>query len=126
MGLDLYLYTQSKPETQLDQQQPRTEVAYFRKFNALIQWVDTHIKEVGNCEDIQLNKEDLLKLLQTLTRLNPQNCQELFPTTEGFFFGSTEYDDYYWENITRIQITVSQLLKKVDFIHTVVYFHAWW
>lgn len=126
MGLDLYLYTQSKPDSQLGEQLPRTEVAYFRKFNALLKWVDTYVKEVKNCEDVILDKHKLQKLLYTLKSLNPENCQELFPTTEGFFFGSTEYDEWYWKDVTALQAVVSKLLKRVDFSRMVVCFHAWW
>lgn len=126
MGLDLYLYTQSKPGAQLGEQLPRVEVAYFRKFNALIKWVDTHVQKVTNCEDIMLDKKHLQTLLQTLEQLTGQNCGHHFPTTEGFFFGSTQYDAWYWQDVGRLRKVLKKLLKETDFGKSVIYFYAWW
>lgn len=126
MGLDLYLYTQSKPGNQLGEQLPRTEVAYFRKFNALLKWVDTHVEKVANCEDIILDKNTLQKLLQTLERLTGKNCQREFPTTDGFFFGSMQYDTWYWQDVGRLKKVLRTLLKETDFDKSTIYFHAWW
>ena len=126
MGLDLYLYTQSKPDSRLGEQLPRTEVAYFRKFNVLLNWVDMHVKEVKNCEDIILDKNTLQTLLQTLEQLTGKSCQREFSTTDGFFFGSTQYDTYYWQDVGRLKKTLKKLLQETDFERLVVYFHAWW
>lgn len=126
MGLDLYFYTQSKPGAKLGEQMPMEVVAYFRKFNALLKWVDTHVKEVENLKDVILGKDDLQKLLDTLDVINDKNCHELFATTQGFFFGSTEYDEWYWQDINDLKTVIQKLLNEVDFERMVVYFHAWW
>ena len=40
--------------------------------------------------------------------INPEICEEILPSTSGFFFGSTDYDQYYMQDI---DYTVSQLKK---------------
>lgn len=40
---------------------------------------------------------------------NPEVCEEL-PTQEGFFFGSTDYDKYYVDNLDS---TIEQLEKVI-------------
>jgi len=126
VGLDLYIYTQSKPGAKLGEQLPREEVAYFRKFNALLKWVDTHVKKVENLKDVILGKDDLQNLLNTLDALNEKNSHELFPTAQGFFFGSLEYDEWYWQDVGELKTIIQKLLEEVDFERMVVYFHVWW
>lgn len=42
---------------------------------------------------------------------NPEICKELLPTAEGFFFGSTDYDQYYYDDIVYTVDTLSKLLE---------------
>lgn len=42
---------------------------------------------------------------------NPEICEELLPTEEGFFFGGTEYDEWYVQDIEN---TISMLKKVID------------
>ena len=43
---------------------------------------------------------------------NPEICEELLPTTEGFFFGSTAYDEYYMKDIEYTIETLEQIIKE--------------
>ena len=38
-------------------------------------------------------------------------AEELLPTTSGFFFGSTEYDEYYFEELERTEKELTELLR---------------
>lgn len=42
---------------------------------------------------------------------NPELCEDTLPTEEGFFFGSTEYDDWYIYNLDE---TIEQLNKAIE------------
>ena len=57
---------------------------------------------------------------------NPEICEELLPTASGFFFGGTEYDEYY---IAQIEDTIDQLNKiaeELDFSkYDVIYNSSW-
>ena len=48
MGLDIYIETQ--PKNDLNNEASRKQVAYFRKFNALVGWMERNVGEVENCE----------------------------------------------------------------------------
>lgn len=43
--------------------------------------------------------------------LNPELCEEMLPTEEGFFFGETNYDEYY---VADIKDTIPMLQKVID------------
>lgn len=43
---------------------------------------------------------------------NTALAEELFPTQSGFFFGGTEYDDYYYQDIVETIKTFEDLLKE--------------
>jgi hypothetical protein len=40
--------------------------------------------------------------------------EELFPTSSGFFFGGTEYDEYYQEQVNETIEMITDLLKEED------------
>lgn len=118
MGLDISFV--SCPRDQL------SEVGEFRKVNALLQWVNTHVMTVENCAYIPIPKEDLEKLQCTLNQLTTDNCQELFPTQEGFFYGSTEYDEHYWNDVQEVKAWVDETLANFEFEEEMLLFSAWW
>ena len=46
---------------------------------------------------------------------NPEVCEELLPTQSGFFFGSTDYDEYYMKDIDYTIELCERILKETDF-----------
>lgn len=79
------------------------EVAYWRKFNALHGWiVENHANGVDECQNIHLYRSDLENLLGILREIisgGSLTALELMPPTEGFFFGSNEIDEYYFQDV---------------------------
>lgn len=53
----------------------------------------------GKWEDIKVKGKKIV---------NKDLCRKILPTTDGFFFGSTDYDEYYYEDIMN---TIKQLTK---------------
>lgn len=53
-------------------------------------------------------------------------AQEKLPTTTGFFFGSTEYRDYYISDLMDILEIFTNILNETDFDTEQVYMHCWW
>jgi len=49
---------------------------------------------------------------------------ELLPTQEGFFFGSTDYDQYYYEDLIYTQKMLTAELKEDD--DATYYYSANW
>ena len=78
------------------------ELGYWRKANAIHKWFVDNVQDgVDECQESYVTTEqlqqlwDIVKLVQGDHALAPT----LLPTESGFFFGSTEYDSYYFEDL---------------------------
>lgn len=56
---------------------------------------------------------------------NVEEISELLPTQEGFFFGSTSYDEYYMEDIENTIKTLTNALEENKQLKD-FYYLAWW
>ena len=77
-------------------------IGYWRKQNAIHQWfVDNCQDGVDDCRTSYVGREHLESLLRTCqeVKAKPKKADELLPTSSGFFFGGTEYDEWYFEGI---------------------------
>lgn len=107
MGLDIYIEKKVRRSK---------ELAYFRKANFLIPFIEDYydIVELENCEEIKLDKycieELIIRCKQVLE--DHSKAEELLPVKEGFFFGSTEYDQGYFENVQLVKDTCLDLLEE--------------
>ena len=41
-------------------------------------------------------------------------AEELLPTTEGFFFGGTDYDEWYWMNLLETRDALDELFARME------------
>lgn len=57
---------------------------------------------------------------------NPELCEDILPTQEGFFFGSTEYDEYYLEDIKNTVEQLETILDTIDFDEYELYYGSSW
>jgi len=106
------------------------EYAYWRKANAIHKFfVDKVADGVDDCKEVFVPLhylEDLhyrchyliLKEEGRLSELGddnipaePRSCEDYLPTCEGFFFGSTAYDEYYWDTIVYTEEKLRKLIK---------------
>lgn len=85
------------------------EVAYWRKANGIHQWfVDNCQDGNDDCRAAYVSREKLTELLNICKQITADNslAEELLPTQSGFFFGSTEYDEWYFNDI---ESTITEL-----------------
>lgn len=78
------------------------EVAYWRKANAIHKWFVDHVQEGrDDCNEYWVSFEQLKELQDTCIQVleDKSKASSLLPTHSGFFFGSTEYDDYYFTDV---------------------------
>jgi hypothetical protein len=91
------------------------EVAYWRKANAIHNWFITNHSDIDDCKPIELNKQDLYDLRELCIKVldvhTTDYAEEMLPPASGFFFGSTEIDEWYWQNIKE---TIDLLNKAID------------
>ena len=83
-------------------------VAYWRKANAIHKWFCSLDEDKDECQKIYVTMDNLLELRDLCQRVfdDPSLAEELLPSQAGFFFGSTDYDDWY---ITDIKLTIDQI-----------------
>jgi hypothetical protein len=99
------------------------QVGYWRKANQIHNWfVDNVQNGEDDCREHSVIREDFHNLLETVNLvLNAKGTPEEssviadnLPPTEGFFFGSTEIDEWYWTDLELTKQTVSDVLAEMD------------
>lgn len=111
------------------------QVGYWRKANHIHKWfVDTCANGEDDCNRIYLSiaqVEELLSLCKQV-QTNHALAPNLLPTQEGFFFGPTDYGDYYFEDIDNTIKIIEPLLAfmkhkwdEQDYIWEVYYEASW-
>lgn len=89
-------------------------VAYWRKANAIHSWFVQNVQGgVDNCEKFFVSRENMKKLISTCKEVlaDKSKAETLLPSTNGFFFGSTEYDEWYYRDLEK---TVKMLEHALD------------
>lgn len=78
------------------------EIGYWRKVNQIHKWFVDNVQDGDdNCGSYFVSRENLSNLLETCKEVmdNPSKAEELLPRQSGFFYGSTEYDEYYFDGV---------------------------
>lgn len=105
------------------------EVAYWRKFNALHNWFVKNIQDgVDECQKSRhLTKEDVEQILYILKAVDkaPLSAQALLPPTNGFFFGSTAYDDWFYQDVKKSIPMFQDILLRIEEGDKLYYQSSW-
>ena len=92
----------------------KVEVAYWRKANAIHKYfVDNLQGGKDECQTTEVSRSELQDLLDICNEVmeDRSKAEKLLPTQSGFFFGSTEYDEYYYDDI---ELTIKQLTSILE------------
>ena len=115
------------------------EIAYFRKVNFLLPFFNYQ----QNCSDVIIEKclvENLVNLCNDVLKLYHKHksgeidkfelrkfVSEHLPTTSGFFFGSTEYDELnYFKNVESVRDKFSNILDTFDWENETIFMRCSW
>lgn len=94
-------------------------MGYWGKSNMIHHWFVNNLAEgVDECQPITVRREDLEQLKETCIEViaNSESAEELLPTGSGFFFGSTDYDEYYFGDLNdTVGIITRCLESKFDY-----------
>ena len=107
------------------------EVMYWRKVNAVHEWF---VREVqggeDDCKSYYVSRDKLAELLETCKKVADKQDQtvseELLPSASGFFFGSTDYDEYYYEGLLWTVEGLEKILKNPAYDGMDFYYQASW
>lgn len=105
------------------------QVGYWRKANHIHQWFVDYVQGgEDECEPHYVSEKQLELLEKVCKKVinNPDLGPELLPVQSGFFFGGTEYDEYYMETTQYTLKIVSGLLKSTNFQKERLIYHSSW
>lgn len=103
------------------------KVGQWRKFNALHNWfVQVCGEGVDECQEIGVSSEKMNQLLETLKKVQEilsgydgmpneemkEKVIDLFPPVSGFFFGSTDIDDWFVQDVNETIVLLEELIKE--------------
>ena len=102
------------------------EVGYWRKANQIHNWFLEHCgprdgdtgEIIDDCRPIEVSVSKLEQLLGECKMVLADHslAQVYLPTQSGFFFGSTDYDEYYFEDL---EATIKILEPVIEFMHNI-------
>lgn len=137
MGLDMYLTAERYMWSMSEEDKARSDkiaelfpelkgaeikqiearVGYWRKANAIHKWfVDKCQEGVDECQKTWVGRDALQDLLDTVNKVlaDRQLAAELLPSASGFFFGSTDYDDWYFQDLEDTKRICEAALELID------------
>ena len=115
-------------------QQPRIthvteEIGYWRKSNQIHAWFVGNVQQgVDDCGDYYVSTEKLKQLKSICEEIlaDHDKAEELLATKGGFFFGSTDYDEYYFEDLSRTVQILTEAIKLSEEPNSSIYYHSSW
>lgn len=100
--------------------------AYFCKVNFIYQYFRGKMVD----EECIISKFELNEFIQVCKDVyshkgDEDYATENLPTTSGFFFGSTAYDDWYWNDVKDCIKQMEKLYKSLDDEDSVLWSFSW-
>jgi hypothetical protein len=128
MGLDMYLnakrflwHTEGELAQQVSKAFPElkdhrvkeviVEAMYWRKSNQIHKWfVDNVQNGTDDCGHYWVSREQLAELRDLIVEVLKSKKADKLPPTSGFFFGSTDVDDWYWQDLKQTKEGLDRIL----------------
>ena len=107
------------------------EVGYWRKANAIHKWfVDNVQNGADDCGKYRVTVDQLKQLVKACKEVLKDHSKagELLPPQGGFFFGSTEVDDWYFEDLKSTVKQLTPVIKECssDNFDVTLYYQSSW
>lgn len=88
------------------------EAMYWRKSNQIHKWfVDNVQRGVDDCGYYSVSHAKLQELIDLISQALTDRDSSKLPTQGGFFFGSTDVDQWYWDDLESTRIELSKVLE---------------
>jgi hypothetical protein len=102
------------------------EEIYWRKSNAIHKWFVDNVQDgEDDCGDYFVSREQLEELRQLILEVLAKKDASKLPPQAGFFFGSTDVDEWYWEDLRRTADQLEQVLTNYPPSWDFVYCSSW-
>lgn len=127
MGLDMYFTREPKIKSSKDDYRYQHEVGYFRKHNALHQWMVDNVQDgVDECQRVIVRPDVLSRLLSLVQTALALRDASIIPPASGFFFGSTTVDETYWAKMSDTYETLQDIINTTDFDNECICYLSSW
>ena len=106
-----------------------SEIGYWRKANQIHRWFVQNVQNgVDDCDAYKVTKEQLIQLHNTCNEvLNDHSlAEELLPAQSGFFFGNTDYDTWYYNDIENTKRIIDEILEYKSYCLDDLYYSSSW
>lgn len=105
------------------------EIMTWRKANQIHRWFVEHVqKGDDDCKRYYVSLEKIKLLVEICKTVLVERTQAslLLPTREGFFFGSYEYDDMYFEDVTETLECLAPVINDKSWQNWDFYYQSSW
>lgn len=95
----------------------KVHAGYWRKANAIHAWFVENVQDgVDECQQTYVSRDQLRELKRqcSLVLSAPGAALETLPPRSGFFFGSTDVDEYYLEDLKHTVEVIDRCLACPD------------
>jgi hypothetical protein len=101
--------------------------AYWRKANQIHAWFVKNVQGGNdNCGEYYVSHEKLKELLTTCQQALFNKDPNLLPPQEGFFFGGTDIDEWYWHDIKETIKKLKRVLELSEMSKLSFYYTSSW
>jgi len=114
----------------------RLDLGYWRKANAIHNWFVTNVQNgEDNCREYYVSREKLQELKDACQKILSiaengddwtEEADEVLPPTEGFFFGDTNYNDYYLQDLKETIVIMDNILTDPALTEVDVTYQSSW
>ena len=102
-------------------------VGYWRKCNQIHKWfVDNVQNGEDDCGEYYVPHAKLKELVYTCTVALTNKDPNLLPPQAGFFFGGTDIDQWYWQDLMYTIQQLQPLIDRPDFDSLSFYYQSSW
>lgn len=114
MGLDMYLMRTKKSNTELNWDSAE-EVRYWRKSNYIHNWFVENVQNgVDDCGSYLVSIDKLKELASLCDEVIETRNHELLPPVSGFFFGNTDVNEYYYEDLKETSEDIKTIIYEIE------------
>ena len=104
------------------------ELCYWRKANHIHNWFVKNVQGGDDdCEEYLVSLPEIKQLMDVCYEVIIDNskAEELLPTSEGFFWGSTNYDEFYFTQTSNTYKILKELVEELETYNTPINNSSW-
>ena len=102
-------------------------VAYWRKVNSVHGWFVENVQRgEDDCGEYYVSHDKLKQLVNDCRLAITNKDPSIMPPQEGFFFGGTDVDEWYWHGLMDTIDQLQPIIDRPDFERLSFYYQSSW